>query len=201
MSARIYVEGGGDSKDGRIRCREGFRRLLENTGFKGRMPRLKACGGRGAAYDDFRIAHEKSSAEDYIGLLVDSEDPVSNIHAPWQHFRWRAEDGWGKPLNARDDQVLLMITCMETWILADRNALREHFGPHLETSALPSVQALEQRERSAMLAALKNATRHCPGPYGKGPKSFEVLGKINPHVLAEKLPSFKRVRRILDARL
>ena len=201
MSARIYVEGGGDSKDGRIRCREGFRRLLEKTGFKDRMPRLKACGGRGEAYDDFRIAHEKSSAGDYIGLLVDSEDPVSNIHAPWQHFQWRAEDGWAKPPNARDDQVLLMTTCMETWIISDRSALRKHFGPYLETSALPSVQALEQRERSAMLAALKNATRHCPGPYSKGPKSFEVLGKLDPNVLAENLPSFKRVRQILDTQL
>ena len=51
------------------------------------------------------------------------------------------------------------------------------------------------------LRALKNATRHCPGPYSKGPKSFEVLGKLDPNVLAENLPSFKRVRQILDTQL
>jgi hypothetical protein len=51
VSAYIYVEGGGagaDSKDVDIRCREGFRKLLENCGFEGRMPRLvklvAACG-------------------------------------------------------------------------------------------------------------------------------------------------------------
>ena len=192
MSARIYVEGGGDSKDGRIRCREGFRRLLEKTGFKDRMPRLKACGGRGEAYDDFRIAHEKSSAGDYIGLLVDSEDPVSNIHAPWQHFQWRAEDGWAKPPNARDDQVLLMTTCMETWIISDRSALRKHFGPYLETSALPSVQALEQRERSAMLAALKNATRHCPGTLQQRAQVVRSIGQARPQRAGGESPQLQK---------
>ncbi len=40
MSATIFLEGGGDSKELHIRCREGFRQLLEKCGFKGRMPRL-----------------------------------------------------------------------------------------------------------------------------------------------------------------
>jgi hypothetical protein len=51
--SRIYVEGGGESKEMHARCREGFRTLLENSGFKGRVPRIVACGGRDAAYDAF----------------------------------------------------------------------------------------------------------------------------------------------------
>ena len=35
VSASIYLEGGGDSKELHIRCREGFRKLLENCGFQG----------------------------------------------------------------------------------------------------------------------------------------------------------------------
>ena len=50
MSAKIYIEGGGDSKELRIRCREGFRRLLDQCGFTGRMPKLIACGGRDATF-------------------------------------------------------------------------------------------------------------------------------------------------------
>ena len=32
VGARIYLEGGGDSKDGKVRCREGFRKLLKKCG-------------------------------------------------------------------------------------------------------------------------------------------------------------------------
>lgn len=57
MSARIYLEGGGDSKAGKIACQKGFRNLLEKCGLQDRMPRLVACGSRNSAYDDFRTAH------------------------------------------------------------------------------------------------------------------------------------------------
>ena len=42
VGARIYLEGGGDSKDGKVRCREGFSKLLRKCGLSGRMPRLVA---------------------------------------------------------------------------------------------------------------------------------------------------------------
>ncbi len=43
---KVYVEGGGDSKELRTRCREGFSKLVERAGFKDRMPKFVACGGR-----------------------------------------------------------------------------------------------------------------------------------------------------------
>ena len=54
MSGHLYIEGGGNSKEEKIRCREAFASLLKSQGFRGRMPRLTACGGRGAAFDDFK---------------------------------------------------------------------------------------------------------------------------------------------------
>ena len=59
MNARLYIEGGGDSKQLHTRCREGFRKLLERCGFGGRMPRLVACGGRNSTFDDFSTALRK----------------------------------------------------------------------------------------------------------------------------------------------
>ena len=88
MSVRIYLEGGGDSKDGRARCREGSRKLLEKYGFRGRMPRLVASGGRDSAYDDFTTAHARAAAN-YIAMLINSEDPVPNIDETWDHMRNR----------------------------------------------------------------------------------------------------------------
>ena len=99
----IYLEGGGDSTQLKIRCREGFRKLLAKCGFAGRMPRLVACGGRGAAFDHFKTAHETAIAGEYVALLIDSEDPMADIEAAWAHLK--ARDGWDQPLGASDAQV------------------------------------------------------------------------------------------------
>lgn len=199
MSAKVYVEGGGDSKDLHSRCREGFRRLFEKCGFKGRMPRLVACGGREDAYDDFTSAHGATRGSDYVALLVDSEEPVADIERIWDHLRHH--DGWSKPTGAYDGQALLMTTCMETWVAADRGALREHFGHGLQESALPSSVNMESRPRHQVQDGLENATRKCKGPYEKGKRSFEVLGKLDPAVLRQHLPSFSRCVRVLGENL
>lgn len=199
MSAWIYVEGGGDSKELHARCREGFRTLLEKCGFAGRMPRLVACGGRAAAYDDFKVAHANNPPADYVAMLVDSEDPVADIEATWQHLNRR--DGWEKPGGANDDQVLLMTTCMETWIVCDRATLIQHYGVQLQQAALPALIDLETRSRDSVRDALIHATRDCSNGYAKGKRAFEVLTRLNPSALQLNLPSFGRVRRILEARL
>ena len=178
VSARIYLEGGGDSKDGKTRCREGFHKLLQKCGLTGRMPRLIASGGRNNAFDSFKTAHSNSPRTEYVALMIDSEDPVSNIEETWNHLRER--DGWSRPQGAKDDQVLFMTTCMETWIVADRRTLEEHFGQSLQVNALPAPVNLEDRGRRDVQGSLENATRRSPGPYSKGPKSFAVLGKLDP---------------------
>ena len=71
VRAHLYIEGG-ESKEDQIRCREGFRKLIEKAGLSGRMPRLKACGGRRSAFDDFRTAHSNRKVGDCIAMLVDS---------------------------------------------------------------------------------------------------------------------------------
>ena len=199
MSAVIFVEGGGDTSRGRIECRRGFRTLLEKSGFTGRMPKIVARGGRDSTYDSFKTAHAEASASDYIAMLIDSEDPVSDIEVAWIHLDQR--DGWPRPAGAHDDQVLFMVASMETWIVSDRQALTEHFGNRLQASALPPLDNLESRSRQDVLNRLERATRDCPGPYRKGANSFQVLGKLDPDVLVEHLPSFRRARRILNEKL
>ena len=199
MSSTIYLEGGGDSRDLQIRCREGFRKLLERCGYTGRMPKLVACGGRDAAFDDFKIALANAKKGDHVFLWIDSEDPMTDIEATWQHLQDR--DGWKKPKGAKDDQVLLMTTCMETWIVADRATLTEHYGADLQESALPALNNLEGRARDAIQNALAHATRNCSNAYTKGKRSFQVLGRLDAATLSLYLPSFVRVRRILDASL
>ena len=204
MSAYIYIEGGGtsaDSKEVDIRCREGFRKLLENCGFAAekRMPRLIACGGRSAAYDAFKIAQHRSAAGVFLALSVDSEEPLADLEATWRHLQ--AREQWTRPEGTTDEQVLSMTTCMETWFIADRAALKCHFKHELQESALPPLNALETRHRHEVQQQLIHATRECSNAYAKGGRSFEILGKLSPSVLEQHLPTFVRVRRILRAHL
>ena len=198
VKARIFLEGGG-GKDLDSRCREGFNKLLKNCGFEGRMPKLTASGDRNSAYKGFKSAHASASGQDYIAMLVDSEDPVKDVYSPWAHLVER--EGWNVPQGATDEQVLLMTTCMETWIAADRSALSALYGKCLQVSALPAVNNLESQDRVTVQKSLFHATRNCIGPYEKGGKSYEILGEINPASIEPLLPSFKRARDILDRKL
>jgi hypothetical protein len=198
VKATIYLEGGGNSKELHARCREGFRRLLESAGFRNRMPRLVACGGRGAAFNDFANALRGRRAA-YIAMWIDSEDQLSDPEQVWDHLKSR--DGWERPVGSTGDQVLLMTTSMETYLVADRAALRAHFGSQLRESNLPPLVNLEERDRHDVQQRLIAATRDCSNSYAKGRRSFEILGKVTPQILEDLLPSFARVKRILNSHL
>lgn len=199
VKATIYLEGGGDSRDLHIKCREGFRTLLEKCGFKGKMPKLVASGGRGQTFKDFCIALRSSSTDSIVIMLIDSEDPMSDIEETWAHLKVR--DNWDKPSGAEDDQVLMMTTCMETWIVADRAALVSHYGSELNVSQLPSLVDLESKGRHSVQDALERATSACTNNYQKGKQSFQVLAVLTRSTLEEHLPSFVRGMRILEEKL
>jgi len=197
VKVTIYVEGGGDGKYQHIQCRQGFRKLIEKSGFAGKMPGIFACGGRNAAFDDFKTAMNSKSPTDYPMLLVDSEDPIAENVTSWNHLRTR--DGWIPPNSVSDEQAQLMVTCMETWIMADRIALREVFGAPLQDSALLSEVNLEQYERHQVQQALEHATRNCDRKaYKKGKRSFQVLEAVNPITLKQRLPYFRRFIETLE---
>ena len=198
MNVKIFVEGGGDSKEQIVRCREGFRKLIEKAGFtRPKSPTITACGGRGRAYDKFKI--EVKVGGEYAILLVDSEDAVKNpdespdSDTPWKHLKTR--DGWERPAGAKNDQAQLMATCMETWIVTDQTALVEFFGQHFQRTALLPLQQIEERSRQDVQQRLEHATRNCGKDrrYAKGKKSFEVLAALNPAVLETHLPHFRRL--------
>ena len=199
VNARIYIEGGGESKDLHVECRKGFRLLLEACGFAGRMPRLIACGSRSAAYDDFCTEHAAAKPGTYVAMIVDSEDPVADIEQTWSHLRGR--DGWAKPRGADDEQVLLMVTCMETWIVADRATLRRHYKSGFQESALPTLANMESRTRSSIQDGLVRATRNCTEKYAKGAESFRIVALLDPAELRKHLPSFVRFERVLNEKL
>lgn len=199
VSVTIYVEGGGESRELKTRCREGFSKLIKKLGFGRRNPKIVACGGRGKAYDMFKNSITSATNDEFPILLVDSEDPVTSD--PWDHLRVR--DNWDLPVGAEDDQAQMMATCMETWIMADHATLRDFFGACLRENALIQVNDLENRSRQELLDALISATNNCGRNrgYDKGSNSFTILAKLNPRLLEENLPYFIRFKEMLGRRL
>ena len=200
-NAKIFVEGGGDSKELQTRCREGFTKLLKNSGFTSHLPRIIACGSRNGAYDNFKTEHLAGKTF-YVALLVDSEDPVVDGEKPWEHLKTR--DNWECPTGATDDQVFLMTTCMETWIIADKAGLKRFFERHkrcLRTAGLPATRDLETKDRHSIQDALEIATQDCTNAYAKNKRSFEALANVDPAELRKLLPAFARMERILNEKL
>lgn len=204
MKSYIYVEGGGSGRDSKrtdIQCQQAFHKLLAKLGFTGRKPRLVACGGRQAVYGRFVTRHS-GGGTGYVAMWIDSEEPMADIEQAWKHLAEVTSVAvWERPDGAEDDQVLFMTTCMETWIVADRNLLRSHYGHKLNENALPPLNGLEGRARHDVQDRLERATKDCKNAFAKGKRSFEVLEELDPAVLRQHLPSFVRVRRILNAKL
>ena len=192
MKVKVYVEGGGDGKSLRTKCREGFSSFFAKASFAGRMPQIIACGGRKSAFDKFRTAWESRKAEEFIILLVDSEDPVADGAGPWLHLR--TGDGWERPNEATDENAHLMVQSMEAWFLADKDNLAAYFGHGFNRNALPGRQEIEDVAKDDVFRGLKNATRQCKkGDYGKGRHSFDILEQTDPASVMAASPHARRL--------
>ncbi|MCK5244231.1 MAG: DUF4276 family protein [Desulfobacterales bacterium] len=194
MNVKIYVEGGGDQRKLKRECRRAFSKFFEKAEFKGKMPRVVACGSRNDSYADFCTAVKTSSTTELPLLLVDSEAPVQPQHQnkPWQHLK--DEDGWDIPRNTMEEQAHLMVQCMETWFLANQTCLQTFFGQGFNDNALPHNPNIESVDKTQLFEGLKNATRHTQkGEYGKASHSFKILEKLNLAAVTERSPWAKRL--------
>lgn len=178
VSVRVYVEGGGEARSTKDACRQGFRELFKKIVPSRSAPRVIASGPRRKAFLNFCDAL-RDYPDQEIMLLVDSEGPVTT--GVWDHLRSRSEDGWDRPLNASDEQAHLMVQCMEAWFLADNDLLREYYGQHFATSALPRQANVELIGKTDVEASLRRATRRTTkGPYRKSSHAFALLALIDP---------------------
>ena len=174
VTTTLYVEGGGDSGALRRACRKGFRKFIEKAGLIGTMPKIVACGSRSNAYHSFCIAHASGTGP--AMLLVDAEALVT-ASGPWQHLKDR--DGWDRPDAASDDQCHLMVQAMESWFLADKEALQSFYHQSFRPQDLPQNPTIENIPKQDVFNGLSQATRNTRS-YKKGADSFEILEKLDP---------------------
>ena len=196
VTATLYIEGGGEGKDLRTRFRQGWKEFFSSAGVGGRTKIVRGAGRR-QTFDRFATAASGSVPGTVPFLLVDSEGPVAPEHSVWQHLH--DHDGWTRPDGARDDRAFLMVQVMETWFLADREALRSYFGAGFGGNALRAWHNLEDVPKSTVLQALGRATASCRKRYSKGKVSFELLAHVDPARVEAACPHARALLNELKA--
>ena len=196
-SIGIYMEGGGDFKNGRAALRLGMDDFLGSV--KSRVRALSwqwklACwGGRAAAFRRFRTA-VKNNEHELTLLLVDAEAPV--FKPVQQHLADR--DKW-KTQFAPESNFHLMAQTMETWMVADPDALAEYYGDGFRPTALPRRQDLELEPRRDLQKGLERATQNTrKGAYHKIRHASSLLRHLDPGVVRSRCRHCDRLFRTLE---
>lgn len=194
MEVAIYFEGGGDSAETKAALRQGMSAFLKPLVDMARQRRsrwsLVPCGGRDLALEAFTDALTQEP-EKFNVLLVDSEAAVVGL--PRAHLRQR--DGWDLAA-AQEDQVHLMAQCMETWLVADPDALAEYYDQDFNANALPRRINLEEEPKVQIYTALENATRQTQkGGYGKIKHASALLKVVSQEKAKERC---RHCRRFFD---
>lgn len=116
-------------------------------------------------------------------LLIDSEgEDISQLDQ-----RVRSQIG-------QANHPFFMVQKMEAWFIADRNALRNHFGAGFRESALPGNPNVEEVSIQDIDNALRNATRECAKQrYSKGRDDVGLLNELNPATVYDACPNFARL--------
>lgn len=192
MSFIIYIEGGGDrNRQLETFFRRAWSKFFENSGLGKSMPSVVRGGSRNRTYALFsRAIKINTPGKDQIPiLLVDSEDAVQKGYSVWEHLR--THDSWTKPTGAGEEHAFLMVQVMETWLLADRNALREFFRDQLKENVFKQWPQLESISKANVLDVLNRATAQCSKQYKKGKITFELLQRVDPALVEAACPHAK----------
>jgi hypothetical protein len=203
VGVKLHVEGGArNSRLEHEHSRESFKKFFEaDPRLKGKLPRTVPCGGRKAAYDAFVTEARNPTPGVPPLLLVDSETSVAKGKTVWEHLKSRPGDEWDKPEGVTDDQAFLMVQVMETWFMADREAMRLFFGQNFRDAAIPAWQNLEEVPKQAVYEALDKATADCGArEYAKGRLSFDLLATISPAKVEAASPHAKALLECLRNR-
>ena len=177
-SRSSWREGAGAQSAAAIR--RGMDEFLGSAKNSARMAGLRwnlvPCGSRENACRRFREALNQTPESVATILLVDAEAEVTTD--PREHLL--RQDGWDLRA-APEDAVHLMAQIMETWIVADPEALAAYYGRNFNVAKLPRRTNLEEEPKEQVLKALKEATRRTrKGAYHKIKHGGAVLRQLDP---------------------
>lgn len=187
---RVYFEG-----DNALR--KGFNSFLKSEIDRARQRqhrlgfRTIAGGSTEETIKDFMTAAR--AHKDAINIvLIDSDNPDNgNLIAEVKHrASWDTEAG----AEIQDDQIHFMVQAMESWFLADRDALKKYYGQGFREKQLPSNPNVEQISKSDVDNGLKNATRDTrKKKYHKTQHAPALLSSLDVDKVRSNAPSCNRL--------
>lgn len=200
MEIAIYFEGGGNSAETKATLRQGMSAFLKPLVDLARQKSCRwsvtSCGGRDQALDAFLDALKKEP-DTFNVLLVDSETAVTAL--PRAHLQQR--DGWNLDA-AHEEQVHLMTQCMETWLVADPEALAGYYKQGFNTNALSKRINLEEEPKAQIYAAIEAATRQTQKrSYGKIKHASALLKQVSTEKVRTRCESCDRFFKIVAERI
>jgi hypothetical protein len=187
----IFIEGG-RSRGSKDQLRQAFGKFLagprEAARQKGLHWRIVMCGSRDDAFKAFRHA-VRDQPGDHLFLLVDAEGEVAGT--PREHLA--ARDPWDLSV-AEDNQCHLMAQVMESWFLADPEALARFYGQHFGAKQIPARKNVEEVPKAEVEVALKNATAKTQkGEYHKIRHGPQILESLDPDRVRARAPHCERL--------
>ncbi len=151
---------------------------------------LVMCGSRSETCERF-LGEMSSSLDEFPVLLVDSDAEVNK--APKAHLAEMTGSAWAWD-QALEEQVHLMVQTMETWLVADVEALRAYYGRHFKSNVLPKRQDLEKLPKENVGSALARASRRTQkGEYHKIDHASELLSRVDPEKVRRRCRHCKRL--------
>lgn len=192
----IYLEGGGPTSETQAQLRLGMSAFLQPIVQVARAQRARwsiiPCSGRSETFEAF--CHALKTEPNVLNfLLVDAEELLGG-KKPWAHLAARPGDKWTKPAAATDDHCHLMVTTMETWFLADVEALKHYYGKGFNAAKLAMGGPLENAAKTKVAAALAAATRDTAAKeYGKIRDGAKLLAQIKPELVRKACPHCERL--------
>ena len=181
IEVRVVVEGGGDAKvqDGPFREGYGaFLRKMAPSEVDGRPVALEVVRGKGGGAALGKFRDQRALYPDaLLILLIDSEGPVPEGTSVWGFVR--ARHGFERPVWAEEGHAFLMVQCVETWLVADPDALASSYGQGFKRERLPKRTDLEEEPKADVQRKLEAAVSGIGGGYRHG-DSARLIARTDP---------------------
>ena len=185
IEVRVVVEGGGDAKvqDGPFREGYGsFLRKMAPSEVDGRPVALEVVRGKGGPNAvDKSVQQKRQYPHALVILLIDSERPVAEGASVWAAIK--AGHGVDRPSGAEEGHAFLMVQCVETWLVADPDALAAYYGQGFKRERLPKRTDLEEEPKADVQRKLEAAVGGIGGGYRHG-DSARLIEKVDPERVA-----------------